>query len=166
MNKQAQEIISKLSLTPHPEGGYFKEVYRNNEVLTNSALPERYDGDHCYATSIYFLLHDDITSKFHKLKSDETWHHYTGSAVKIYSIDPSGELRIFLLGKDLNKSEFPQVTIQHSNWFGAELIDENSYSLIGCTVYPGFEFTDFEIGKKDYLIETYPQHSEIIKRLS
>lgn len=166
MNKEAERIISILKLQPHPEGGYFREVYRSDEQIEQQDLPPRYDGRRCFSTSIYFLLCDDQCSNLHRIKSDETWHHYDGSDVKIFIINPSGDLKIAILGKNLSKDEQPQITIRKGSWFGAHLNGENSFALIGCTVAPGFEYGDFELGSRKTLLETYPQHSEVINKLT
>jgi uncharacterized protein len=166
MNKAAKNYIEKLRLQPHPEGGYYREVYRSEEIVNSEYLPDRYGKSHAFATSIYFLLEGDQVSVLHRLKSDEIWHFYDGSTIDIYIFDQSGKMRIESLGKDLNRGECSQVAIPKGHWFGAELKDKNSFAFIGCTVAPGFEFEDFEIGDKKFLLKLYPEYSEIIKKLT
>jgi predicted cupin superfamily sugar epimerase len=166
MNKKAKEYIAKLQLNKHPEGGYYKEIYRAGELILPDHLPERYKSSRAFSTSIYFLLEGNQVSTFHRLKSDELWHFYDGSTLIIYSIDDNGELKKINLGKNSNKGELFQVQIKHNVWFGAELIDKSSFALVGCTVAPGFEFEDFEIGKRDKLIKQYPEHQQLIIKLT
>lgn len=166
MNKKAEYWINKLNLTKHPEGGHFKEVYRADELINNKFLPERYTGDRNYSTSIYFLLEGEDKSHFHKLKSDEIWHFYEGSSVSVYIIYPDGKLEIKKLGNNFDEREEFQVIIPRGTWFGAEVNDKNSFALFGCTVAPGFDFSDFELADKNKLISDFPQHEELIEKFT
>ena len=166
MNKQAKEYITKLQLNRHPEGGYYKEIYRAEEIILPDHLPDRYKSSRALSTSIYFLLEGNQVSRFHRLKSDELWHFYDGSTLIIYSIDENEELNKIKLGKNISEGELFQLQIKHNVWFGAELIDKSSFALIGCTVAPGFEFEDFEMGKRDGLVKQYPEHEQIIIKLT
>ena len=129
-------------------------------------LPKRYKSSRSFSTSIFFLLEGIQVSTFHRLKSDELWHFYDGSTLIIYTIDKDGELKRLKLGNNSREGGSFQVQIKHSIWFGAELIDKSSFSLVGCTVSPGFEFEDFELGKRDELIKRYPEYKDIIVKLS
>ena len=166
MNKKAEYYISKLQLKPHPEGGYFKEVYRSGEIFEAEHLPGRYIGNRAFSTSIYFLLEGGQVSNFHRIKSDELWHFYDGSAVKIYVIEEDGVMRYTSLGSNLEEGEALQAVIKKNSWFAAELKDKNSFSLIGCTVSPGFDFDDFELGSRESLLKQFPDYSEVIKKLT
>jgi predicted cupin superfamily sugar epimerase len=166
MNKKAKEYIKKLQLKPHPEGGYFKELYRTGEFILPDRLPKRYKSSRTFSTSIYFLLEGNQVSSFHRLKSNELWHFYDGSALIIYTIDEDRGLKKIKLGKNSNEGESFQAQIKHNCWFAAELIDKYSFALVGCTVSPGFEFEDFELGKRDELMKQYPEHKDIIKKLT
>ena len=166
MNKKAKEYIQKLQLKSHPEGGYYKEIYRAGELILPDHLPKRYNSSRAFSTSIYFLLEGNQFSSFHRLKSDELWHFYDGSTLIIYTIDEKGELKKIKMGKESNEGEFFQIQIKQNIWFGAELHDQSSFALIGCTVAPGFEFADFELGKRDMLFNLYPEHKNIIKKLT
>ena len=166
MDKKAKYYIEKLKLQEHPEGGYFKEIYRSDEIFSASVLPERYNGGRAFSTSIYFLLEGKNISALHKLQSDEIWHFYDGCPVKIYIITPQGKLEERMIGHNLDNKESLQTVICKHSWFGAELTDKSSFCLIGCTVSPGFDFQDFEMGKRVKLIEQYPEFSEIILRLT
>ncbi len=166
MKNKAKEYIKKLQLKPHPEGGYYKEIYRADELILPDHLPKRYKSSRSFSTSIYFLLEGNQVSTFHRLKSEELWHFYDGSTLIIYTIDEDGELKKLKLGYNSRKGESFLVQIKYNIWFGAELIDKSSFSLVGCTVSPGFEFEDFELGKRDELIKSYPVHKNIIVKLS
>ena len=158
--------IEHLKLKKHPEGGYFKEVYRSNEVINIKGLPDRYTSFRNFATAIYFLLRSDEFSAFHRLRSDETWHFYTGSTLILYIIEPSGKLRQIKLGNALANNNQFQVTIPRGYWFAAKVENPDSYTLMGCTVSPGFDFEDFELGKKSVLGEKFPQHKALINAMT
>jgi uncharacterized protein len=164
MHPKAQKYIKQLQLKKHPEGGYYREVYRSGELILPEHLPKRYKSSRNFSTSIYFLLEGKQFSSFHILKSDELWHFYDGSTVLLYIINQKGELIIRKLGK--KKDCELQLTIEKQNWFAAEVEDKKSFSLFGCTVSPGFDFDDFELGQRDDLIKKFPQHTSIIKRLT
>jgi predicted cupin superfamily sugar epimerase len=163
--ERMQTLINQLELSLHPEGGYFKEVYRSEEVIEHVALPKRFKGDRSFSTSIYFLLPGTSFSAFHRIHSDETWHFYEGCPVEIYVISPEGELKIHKLG-NTNGAFMYQVTIPQGHWFAAKAIEKDSFSLCGCTVAPGFDFEDFEMAECKALAEEYPQHKEIIRNLT
>ncbi|MCX5714466.1 MAG: cupin domain-containing protein, partial [Candidatus Omnitrophica bacterium] len=152
-------------LLKHPEGGYYKEVYRSNELINKNHLADRFTGDRCYCTSIYFLLNKNDFSAFHRIKSDETWHFYSGTSLSIYIIDEQTGLTRITLGNQLDEDNVLQYTIQRNTWFAAELNHENSFALVGCSVYPGFDFNDFELAKKENLITQMPEHRTIIEKL-
>ena len=166
MQKPANYWIKKLELTKHPEGGYFKEVYRDDEVIKDDHLPSRFKGDRNYSTAIYYLLDGNNFSAFHKIKSDEIWHFYAGTSLIIYVIDKDGNLKKIVLGNNPEKDEHLMAVIPKKSWFAAKVIDNNSFSLIGCTVAPGFHFDDFELGNRENLIRQYPEHSSLIIELT
>lgn len=162
----AKYWIQRLNLKKHPEGGYFKETYRSAERVLAAHLPPRFGGDRCFSTSIYFLLESDDFSAFHRIKSDEVWHFYHGSSLILYRIDAEGMLFKTKLGNNLENGELFQVHIKAGNWFGARVSKPDSFALVGCTVAPGFEFSDFELGSSRDLIKLYPRHREIIEFLT
>lgn len=166
MDHSGKYWIEKLKLSKHPEGGYFREVYRSNEFISKKHLPARYSSFRSFSTSIFFLLKSDEFSAFHRLKSDEIWHFYDGSALLLYVIDTKGRLMKIKVGRNPDNDETLQIVIPKGFWFAAEVVDKNSFSLIGCTVSPGFDFEDFELGSKKYLIAKYPQHKVLIDRLT
>jgi hypothetical protein len=166
MKKSAEYWISKLKLQKHPEGGYFKEIYRSSGIISKKNLPHRYGGSRNFSTAIYFLLNNSEVSKLHRLKSDEIWHFYDGSPLMIYIINKKGVLVQVKLGKDIEKGEKLQVVINAGGWFGAKVVRKSSYSLIGCTVAPGFDFNDFELGHRTNLIKSFPRHKLLINQLT
>ena len=164
--KEAAYWIEKLQLSKHPEGGWFSEVYRADEKIEKSALPKRYTSDRCFATSIYYLLENDYKSHFHRIQSDEIWHFYVGTSPVEVLMIRNKKLERYLLGSDLENGETLQLTIPRNTWFAAHLINESGYSLLGCSVSPGFEFADFELAKVDELVVAFPALAEIIRQFS
>ena len=164
--KTADYWIQKLELINHPEGGYFKEVYRSEENINKNALPARYSDKRCFGTSIYFLLKGAEFSSFHKISSDETWHFYQGTTLELIVINPAGNLTIYKLGADIDSGEQLQITIPRDHWFGARIAKPGSFALLGCTVAPGFHFDDFELAKRDELRKQFPKHDQIIKEMT
>jgi predicted cupin superfamily sugar epimerase len=166
LKKEPGYWIQKLNLQKHPEGGYYRETYRSNEMISKECLANRYDGDRSVYTSIYFLLTGKDISAFHRIKSDEIWHFYFGSSITLYRIDPDGMLFKTKIGDDLENGELFQTYIKAGHWFAARVNDPTSFSLVGCTVAPGFDFADFELGNRKDLIKAYPRHREIIEQLT
>ena len=164
MNNQAKYYIDKLKLIPHPEGGYYKEIYRSGEYISMEGLPKRYKSKRVFSTSIYFLLEGRQVSKFHKLKSDEVWHFYDGSSVVIYLLN--NNIEKIIIGKNIAQGNAFQCTIKKNNWFAAEIIEKDSFALLGCSVAPGFDFDDFELADKKYLLKKYSRYEDIINRLT
>lgn len=159
----AKYLIEKLGLKKHPEGGYFKEVYRSKEIIPKHGLHKRYSGGRNYSTSIYFLLESDDYSVFHRIKSDETWHFYAGSAVTIHMIDEKGKYETVTIGSNQEKEEVFQFTVPGGVWFAASVEKADSYALAGCTVAPGFDFDDFELAKREDLTGLFPLLEEVIR---
>lgn len=154
--QSAKYWIEKLELQKHPEGGWFKEIYRSEDVASRDSLPARFDGPRNFSTSIYFLLNEDDFSAFHRIKSDELWHYYTGtSAIEILLII-NGKLRKQLLGSDFNSGERFQFAVPKNTWFAARLTNKSGFALVGCTVSPGFDFSDFEMADEK-LLKKYPK---------
>jgi predicted cupin superfamily sugar epimerase len=148
-------LVKKLGLGKHPEGGYFKQTYSSGAVVN----VEGYDGPRNIATAIYYLLSGNEFSAFHRIKSDEIWHHYAGGPITLYTISHDGKLSKIKVGKDV-----PQAIIRAGTWFAAALNGKRSYCLLGCTMSPGFDYRDWELGKRDNLIMMYPQYKKIIER--
>lgn len=169
MKYTASYLIEKLNLKLHPEGGYYAQIYKDPSIIKKIGLQNNFDGDRSCSTAIYYLLYEDRTSVFHKIKSDEVWHYYSGNTnLKIYEIKPNGILRIHNLGNDIDNNEAFVCIIEKNSWFAAELNYKNddNFALVGCTVAPGFEFRDYKIGDFEDLKKKFPQHIEIIKKLT
>ncbi len=163
--KDARFWINNLNLQRHPEGGYFREIFRSDDIIPQSALPRRFSGDRCCMTSIYFLLSKGEVSALHRLKSDEIWYYHDGSPLTVYVID-DGTLVQHRIGLDVASGETPQVVIRAGSWFGACLEGEGEYSLVGCAVAPGFDFADFELASRSSFLEQYPEHRSVIQKLT
>lgn len=166
MSRSAGYWITNLGLTPHPEGGFFREVYRSPESIPSEGLPARYPGPRSFATSIYFLLEWGSPSVLHRLRSDELWFFHEGGPIEIVMIDPAGNLNSRLLGLDRGRGEEPQAVIPAGTLFGARVSGDNAYSLAGCVVAPGFDFADFELPQREDLLRRHPEHAEIIKEFT
>ncbi|MEM9077954.1 MAG: cupin domain-containing protein [Bacteroidota bacterium] len=164
--KDIQFLIDRFNLEPHPEGGYFKEMYRSTGIIEKNSLPTSYQGKRNYSTCIYFLLTSDTFSAFHKIKQDEIWHFYSGSALKLSMISENGNYSEHIIGADFNSGHVPQFVVPGEFWFGAKTLEPNSYSFVGCTVSPGFDFDDFILPSQTILLEKYPQHEAIIRELT
>ncbi|MFZ9889700.1 MAG: cupin domain-containing protein [Myxococcota bacterium] len=146
-------LVAALQLLPHPEGGYFRETYRAPTLV-------EIDGERRSAsTAILFMLEASSFSSLHRIRSDEVWHFYRGSDLEVVSIDEEGLLRVERLGGDPSTGSVPQVVVPRGRWFGARLVsttNPEAYSLVGCTVAPGFEFRDLELANRDELLAEYP----------
>jgi predicted cupin superfamily sugar epimerase len=164
--QNAEYWIQHLSLLPHPEGGFYKEIFRSNLEILNESLPYGFKGARRLCTSIYYLLRAGEISRLHRLKADELWYYHIGSSIKIYMIDQEGHKQVRFLGPKIEKAEQLQIVIPAGTIFGAELTNTDSYSLFGCLVSPGFEFEDFELFKKEDLLQAYPKHSDIIEKFA
>jgi len=160
------ELIRRLDLARHPEGGWYRETYRCEEIIPGGALPERFGGPRPFSTSIYFLLEQREISALHRIKSDEIWHFHAGASLTIHILTPRGGRQELRLGPDLSAGESFQIVVAAGCWFGAEVSGAGEYSLVGCTVSPGFDSTDFQLGNRSELLREYPQHAEIINRLT
>lgn len=156
----AQTYIQKFDMAPHPEGGYFKEIYRSDENISHHSLPARFSGARSFSTAIYFLLEQGDKSHLHRIQSDEMWHFYAGDPLEIIQISPDGVLERVILE---NKTHFTHI-VPAGYWFGSR--SQGAFSLVGCTVAPGFDFADFEMAKKADLSKQYPQHKKIIGEMS
>ena len=164
--KDARYWVQRLALNEHPEGGHFREVYRSHERIGAASLPSRYDGARSFSTSIYFLLQGGEVSRLHRLKSDELWHFYAGSPLTIHVLSEQGDYSTVVLGSDPERGEEFQAVVKAGWWFGATVNDSASYSLVGCTVAPGFDYQDFELADREELARAFPQHRQMIVRLT
>lgn len=136
---RVDELIQFYGLIPHPEGGYFKETYRSSEITQTPS------GKRPVSTAIIYLLCQGQASKLHRIKSDEMWHFYEGDPLVVFEKNEDGLIQETVLGRDFLKGQRVQYTVPASKWFGAYLPEGSLYSLVGCTVAPGFDFKDFEL---------------------
>ena len=164
--KTAQFWVEKYNMQKHPEGGYFVETYRSSEKISTSALPKRFGGDRNFSTGIYFLLESHHISALHRIASDEMWHFYAGCPLNVCVIDNQGDLTIIRLGNNPENGEVFQAVVPAGMWFGSKPAEPDSYSLVGCTVAPGFDFEDFEMKSSTELLTMFPQHREIVEILT
>ena len=155
-------LVKKLDLSPHPEGGYYKETYRCKEEISEDNLSKYFSGVRSVSTAIYFLLKSDNFSAFHKINQDEIWHFHEGSSIIIHQISPEGNYSNCTLGADIVNNEKFQHVVPAGYWFSAAVTEKNSYGLVGCTVAPGFDFDDFVLAKRKDLIQLFPKHEAII----
>ena len=162
----AKDWIEKLQLAPHPEGGYFRQTYKSEVVIAREALPAGFSGARAASTAIYFLLDGQNFSAFHRLRSDELWHFYAGAPLCVHLLDPAGNYSRIILGSDPDSGEALQAVVPGGNWFASHVADWSAFALVGCTVAPGFDFQDFEMGNRKELTARYPQHHDLIARLT
>lgn len=163
----AEDLIKVLKLQPHPkEGGFFRETYRADEIVSAAALPSRYSSARSTGTAIYYLLTPNSFSAMHRLASDEIFHLYLGGPVRMLQLHPDGHGQTVLLGSDFAAGQSPQVIVQRGVWQGSILEPSVDFALLGCTVAPGFDYVDYEHGKCDELIAQYPSFAEWIRKLT
>lgn len=160
----AQFWIDTLGLTRHPEGGWFRETYRASESIPACGLPDRFTGPRSFCTAIYFLLERGEFSALHRIGSDEIWHFHEGSPLTVHILTPGGEQYKILFGRDAKKGERFQAVAPAGCWFGAETTGD--FSLVGCTVAPGFDFRDFEMADRTDLSHRFPHYAALINRLT
>ena len=161
MNDQILHIVQLLEMQPHPEGGFYRESFRAPLVL--KGLP--HGAPRNASTAIYFLLPAGAISAFHRIRSDEIWHHYDGDSLALHIINRDGTYKKILLGHDLIAGERPQAVVPEGSWQAAEPLGK-TFSLCGCTVAPGFDFSDFELAKRPELAVRFPEHAAIVNRLA
>lgn len=158
-----KHLIERFGLAPHPEGGHYVETYRCVERIRRGVAGM----ERAASTAIYYLLSDGAYSAWHRIASDEIWHFYAGHPLDVHVLTPKGEQLTHRLGNALLApgSSF-QAVVPAGCWFAAELADPSSYAFVGCTVAPGFEFSEFELASMDTLLTDYPRHASLIRRLS
>jgi uncharacterized protein len=161
-----RKLIDHFGLQAHPEGGWYNQTYKSDELIPASGLPKRFGYVRAMSTAIYFLLEKGNFSAFHRIKSDECWHFYYGDPLVIYMIDEEGKLESVTLGIDFEKGQLFQFVVPANTWFASRPDAESEYCFVGCTVSPGFDFTDFELASREELTRSYPQHRDLINELT
>jgi predicted cupin superfamily sugar epimerase len=164
MNAVAERWIRALELSPHPEGGFFRETWRASEVAGAAALPGRFAGPRAFGTAILYLLPAGARSRLHRLRADEVWHFHDGGPLHLHLLTPGKGHERIVLGRELERGERVQAVVPHGTWFGAEAPGEPA--LAGCTLAPGFDYSDFELGSRAALLAEFPREREWIERLT
>ena len=163
MDPAARRIVERFNLEPHPEGGYFREVYRSTLRVPHPGIPAGHEVERRTGTLIYFLLEGESFSAFHRVRwSDELWHLYSGGPIELNVIDPAGTHSRHVLSSDFGAGE-PTAVIPAGHWQAAALGGDTTWAFGGCTVSPGFEFADFEMPPAETLIAEFPQHEGLIR---
>lgn len=166
MDDTVKRIVERLGLVPHPEGGYFREVYRSPIRIDHPGVPEGRRAKRCAGSLIYFLLAGNEFSAFHRVKwTDEIWHIYAGGPIELHVIGADGGYTTRIVSTDLTESE-PTALVRAGDWQAARLAPGAPWALGGCTVSPGFEYDDFEMPAAEELLEAYPEHAAVIGALA
>lgn len=156
--QRIQELVTKFNLQAHPEGGFYSETYRSDQLTASQ--------DRNLVTCIYFLLTSENVSNFHRIKSDEMWFFHEGSSLTVHTLDPQyGHLQ-HEVGNAIQQGQTPQLVVPKNTIFGSSVTDENSYSFVSCVVAPGFDFNDFELFSRKVLLEEFPESESIIRQLT
>ncbi len=151
------DLIESLGLQPHPEGGWYREIYRS----AGSVQLKR--GPRARCTAIYYLLEAGAFSAWHRVASDEVWSWYDGEPVALHQLDAGGH-RVTTLGRDLRAGQQPQVVVPAGVWQAAEPL--GAYALCGCVVAPGFAFADFVMPPREQLLALFPEQTALINRFT
>jgi uncharacterized protein len=138
----AADIIARLELKPHPEGGYYRETFRDKHTDANGRS---------FSTAIYYLLARGAPSHWHRIDAVEIWHYYAGHALTLNIAHDGGAAHTVRLGPDVGAGERPQAIVPAHAWQTAETAGD--WTLVGCTVAPGFEFAKFEMAPKGWTPE-------------
>lgn len=166
----AAGLIRLLHLEPLPwEGGYFRETWRADVSIPQSALPPGHAGPRDAGTAIYYLLTSDTVSRMHRLPSAETFHFYLGDPVEMLLLLEAPTTETVIFGADLLAGQRVQFTVPGNTWMGARLAPravKRGFALMGTTVSPGFDFADLEMGDGDVLSAAYSGAADTIRALS
>jgi predicted cupin superfamily sugar epimerase len=138
-NLSADDVIRLLELAPHPEGGHFREMFRDDR---------KGDGQRSASTAIYYLLQRGQRSHWHRVDAAEVWHFYGGDPLLLEVAEDGGGISRLVLGPDLAAGARPQIVVPRGAWQSAQSL--GAWTLAGCTVAPGFEFSGFEMAPKDW----------------
>jgi predicted cupin superfamily sugar epimerase len=168
MTLTAEQLIFLLNLAPLPgEGGWYRETYRAELRLPATALAPHFAAERSAGTAIYYLITPEGYSALHRLPGDEVFHFYLGDPVEMLQLDSrSGQGHIVTLGPDLLAGQRPQVVVPGGVWQGSRLQPGGAFALLGTTMAPGFDFTDYERADAGQLVSAFPAFAEEIGRLS
>ncbi|WP_458766808.1 cupin domain-containing protein [Cupriavidus basilensis] len=170
-HQDKDQLIQRFGLQPHPEGGYYRETHRD-AVRVSRVSHVSHEGagnlaTHAASTAIYYLLCDSAYSAWHRIRSDEVWHFYAGCPLNVHVLEQDGSLTTHRLGNALADDDAVfQAVVRAGCWFAAERSDPDGFSLVGCTVAPGFEFSEFELADAGSLLASHPRHAALIARLA
>ena len=156
----ADYYIQKLQLQPHAEGGFYASTYTGKGHVSTPS------GDRPSYTSIYFLLRSADISHLHRLQSDELWYYHAGSPLTVHMIHEDGAYEARKLGLNAEEGELPQILVPKHTIFGSSVDEAASFSLVGCMVSPGFDYADFELFTQAELLEKYPEHEAVIRKMA
>lgn len=159
----ASNIIEKLALAPHPEGGYYRRTYQCGQMLTPRGMPCGFEQPRPVSTAILFLLRAGQYSRLHRIRQDELWHFHLGGPLRLVWIDKVGRAREVILGPDIFNGHALQVAVPGGQWFGATPAPGSGFSLVGCTVAPGFDFADLQLARRHELERRFPLALDCIR---
>ena len=159
MKESAVAVIETLRLEPHEEGGWFRRTYESDRKIELSR------GTRPCGTSILYLLKKGEVSRLHYLRSDETWYFHRGNPVELHSFS-DGKYECAQLGCEVTLGEVPQVTLPAGTVFGASPLGTAEWSLVSCSVSPGFDYADFFWPDTEKLIRDFPVQETVIRRLA
>ncbi|OIW18760.1 hypothetical protein TanjilG_13514 [Lupinus angustifolius] len=187
MSLSASEIVEKLNLEAHHQGGFYTETFQDDSILLHkSQLPSEYKGDRHVSSSINFLIPSGSVSRAHRIPGAETWHYYLGESLTIVELNgKDGDVKLTRLGPNLSEGEIPQYTVPYGSdvWVGAfpthdfsifsekefikapERDGESHYSLVGLTFAPAFHLEDYELAKPSDLIPHFPHLEPLLDAL-
>jgi predicted cupin superfamily sugar epimerase/mannose-6-phosphate isomerase-like protein (cupin superfamily) len=150
------------------EGPWFTLTYSSSDTLPRAALPERYDGSRAAGSAIIALITKPDFSAMHRLKTDEVWHYYGGDPLQLLVLHPNGSGEVVVLGSDVLGGQKLQYVVPRGSWQGSIPLGmgRDSYSMIGNTLAPSFDYSDFEMGYRTELQQTYPSYAELIAQLT
>jgi predicted cupin superfamily sugar epimerase len=169
MSLSAEAIIARLGLEPLPnEGGHYKVTWRSRQMLARETLPEGYRADHPVGSAIYFLLTDaaDGFSALHRLPTDEIYHFYLGDPAGLLLLHPDGSSEHVIVGPDLLAGQRVQAVAPGGSWQGSRLLPGGRLALLGTTMAPGFDWSDFELGSAAALTQGWPPRADEIRALT
>ncbi|MEX2160938.1 MAG: cupin domain-containing protein [Anaerolineales bacterium] len=163
----AEEIKKLLGLQELQfEGGFFRQTYVSPDMLQKEQLPGRYRDSRPFATAVFYLLTADSFSAFHRLLTDEIYHHYLGDAAELHELHPDGSASTTLLGPDLAAGQQVQHLVPHGVWQGSRVTTGGTWTLLGTTMAPGYTQDDFELGHATHLISEFPAQEDLIRQLT
>lgn len=164
--EEYQVYLDKLNMMPHPEGGFYCRNWQSQisgdlkDPTGKIIFPERLIG-----STILYLLPQIMVCRWHRVRCDEMWHHYRGTPLKMYLLSAQNGLQTVILGSDIAAGQQPQFSIPRQTWFAAELFEPAGFAFCGCTLWPAFSYTDFEMAEAASLADDFPAHREIIERI-